>query len=80
MIKTYVELGLGVGIVAAMAVKPEGEGVLHVLGSEHLFEANTTRVAVRRGTFLRGYACRFIQLCASALSEADIRRAVQARG
>jgi LysR family cys regulon transcriptional activator len=79
VIKTYVELGLGVGIVAAMAVKPEGEGALRVLGSEHLFEANTTRIAVRRGTFLRGYASRFIQLCASALSEADIRKAVQAR-
>ena len=79
VIKTYVELGLGVGIVAAMAVKPEGEGALRVLPSEHLFEANTTRVAVRRGIYLRRYACRFIQLCETSLSEADIRKAVQAR-
>ena len=79
VIKTYVELGLGVGIVAAMAVRPEGEGALRVLPSEHLFEANTTRVAVRRGTYLRKYACRFIQLCETSLTEADIRKAVAAR-
>jgi len=79
VIKTYVELGLGVGIVAAMAVKEEGEGILRVLPSEHLFEANTTRVAVRRGTFLRGYACRFIQLCAPSLSETKLRKTVLSR-
>ena len=79
VIKTYVELGLGVGIVAAMAVKPEGEGGLRVLPSEHLFEASTTRVAVRRGTYLRRYACRFISLCETSLSDVDIRKAVLAR-
>jgi LysR family cys regulon transcriptional activator len=79
VIKTYVELGLGVGIVAAMAVKPEGEDGLRVLASEHLFEANTTRVAVRRGTYLRAFACRFIQLCVPSLTETEIRKAVQAR-
>jgi LysR family cys regulon transcriptional activator len=79
VIKTYVELGLGVGIVAAMAIKAEGEGRLRVLPGEHLFTANTTRIAVRRGNYLRGFACRFIQLCASTLTEADIRKAVHAR-
>jgi LysR family cys regulon transcriptional activator len=75
VIKAYVELGLGVGIVAAMAVNPDRDNGLCVLPSEHLFEANTTRIAVRRGNYLRGFACRFIQLCVPSLTEQDIRAA-----
>jgi LysR family cys regulon transcriptional activator len=77
VIKTYVELGLGVGIVAAMAYQPERDGGLRQLDSGHLFAENTTRIAVRRGHYLRGFAYRFIEMCAPALSEA---RVVQALG
>jgi LysR family cys regulon transcriptional activator len=76
VIKAYVELGLGVGIVAAMAVDPARDKALHRLPSEHLFEANTTRIAVRRGNYLRGFACRFIQLCVPSIKEAEIRAAI----
>jgi LysR family cys regulon transcriptional activator len=77
VIKAYVELGLGVGIVAAMAVNPERDGAIRMLPCEHLFKANTTRIAVRRGNYLRGFICRFIQLCAVSITEADIRAATQ---
>lgn len=78
VIKAYVELGLGVGIVAAMAVDPARDKALQMVASEHLFEANTTRIAVRRGNYLRGFACRFIQLCVPSLNEAEIRAAIGA--
>jgi LysR family cys regulon transcriptional activator len=75
VIKAYVELGLGVGIVAAMAIDPSRDTALHLLPSEHLFEANTTRIAIRRGNYLRDFACRFIQLCVPTIKEAEIRTA-----
>jgi LysR family cys regulon transcriptional activator len=77
VIKAYVELGLGVGIVAAMAVNPERDRALRMLPCEHLFKPNTTRIAARRGNYLRGFICRFIRLCAPSISEADIRTATQ---
>lgn len=78
VIKAYVELGVGVGIVAAMAVDAERDRTLRALPSEHLFKANTTRIAVRRGNYLRGFACRFIQLCVPSITEAAIRAATEA--
>lgn len=73
VIKLYVELGLGIGIVASMAFSPERDQHLRLLDSSHLFEANTTRIAVRRGHYLRGYAYRFIEYCAEPLNEAMVR-------
>ncbi len=77
VIKTYVELGLGVGIVASMAFNPARDTRLHLLDSSHLFEKNTTNISVRRGHYLRGYAYRFIELCLPSLSEAAIRSGVK---
>ncbi|MDY0011890.1 MAG: CysB family HTH-type transcriptional regulator [Rhodocyclaceae bacterium] len=76
VIKTYVELGLGVGIIASMAFSPTRDGDLRQLESAHLFPANTTRIAIRRGHYLRGFAYRFIELCAPELSEATVRTAI----
>ena len=76
VIKTYVELGLGVGIVASMAFSPARDGDLRLLESAHLFEANTTRIAVRRGHYLRGFAYRFMELCSPVLSETAVRASV----
>ena len=73
VIKTYVELGLGVGIVASMAFQPGREGELRQLDCSHLFPANTTRIAVRRGHYLRGFAYRFIAMCSPTLTEASVR-------
>ncbi|MDN5936904.1 MAG: LysR substrate-binding domain-containing protein, partial [Nitrosospira sp.] len=77
VIKTYVELELGVGIVASMAFNPARDTRLTLLDSSHLFEKNTTNISVRRGHYLRGYAYRFIELCLPSLSEAAIRSGVR---
>jgi LysR family cys regulon transcriptional activator len=72
VIKTYVELGMGVGIVAAMAYDRERDTGLVALDTQHLFEASTTRVGLRKGAFLRAYAYRLIEMFAPHLSEADM--------
>ena len=72
VIKTYVELGMGVGVVAAMAYDPERDTGLVALDTQHLFEANTTRVGLRKGAFLRQYAYRLIEMFAPQLTEQQI--------
>ncbi len=68
VIKTYVRLGLGVGIVAGMAFNPETDTDLVSLDASHLFKPSTTRIAFRKGTFLRGYMVEFIRRFAPHLS------------
>jgi len=77
VIKTYVELGLGIGIVASIAFDPVRDTNLRLLDAADLFEENTTRIAVRRGHYLRGYAYRFIELCSTELSEPSVRAALK---
>ena len=72
VIKTYVELGMGVGIVAAMAYDPKRDAGLVALESQHLFEASTTRVGLRKGAILRAYAYRLIEMFAPQLAGTDI--------
>ncbi|MCF2133984.1 MULTISPECIES: CysB family HTH-type transcriptional regulator [Mycetohabitans] len=72
VIKTYVELGLGVGIVAAMAYDPKRDSELVALDTQHLFEPSTTRVGLRKGAFLRAYAYRLIEMFAPHLTEAEV--------
>lgn len=64
VIKTYVELGMGVGIVAEMAYDAAKDASFDCLDASHLFAASTTRLALRRGVFLRGYIYAFITLFA----------------
>lgn len=78
VIKTYVELGLGVGIVAPVAWVPERDTGLAFLPGDTLFPSNTTTIGVRRGHFLRDFAYRFIEQCAPALGEAEVRARVAA--
>jgi len=80
VIKTYVELGLGVGIIAAMAFDAKRDLKLRALECAHLFRSNTTRVAVKRGSLLRGYAYEFIELFAPALNRKLIERALAGEG
>lgn len=75
VIKTYVELGLGVGIVAAMAYQPRKDAGLVLLDPPGLFPPNVTRIAVRRGHYLRGFAYRFIELCSKQADEATVKAA-----
>jgi LysR family cys regulon transcriptional activator len=77
VIKTYVELGLGVGIVASIAFDEERDRHLAAIDARHLFAANMTRLAVRRGSYLRDYAYDFIQNFAPPLTRALVERALQ---
>ena len=76
VIKTYVELGLGVGIVASIAYDAERDRGLAALDAGHLFAVNLTRLAIRRGTFLRGYVYDFIETFASPLKRAVVDQAL----
>jgi DNA-binding transcriptional LysR family regulator len=76
VIKTYVELGLGVGIVAAMAYDEKRDKLLRAIDAGHLFRSSTTRVAVRRGAFLRGDVFDFIELFAPQLTRKVIDKAL----
>ena len=76
VIKTYVELGMGVGIVASIAFDPERDRTLRALDARHLFAVNLTRLALRRGTWLRGYAYAFIESFAPTLTREVVQRAL----
>lgn len=76
VIKQYVSLGLGVGIVASMAFDHGRDKGLRAVEASHLFAANVTRLAVRRGAYLRSYAYHFIAQFAPELKRADIERAL----
>jgi LysR family cys regulon transcriptional activator len=77
VIKAYVELGLGVGIIASMAFDKARDTGLRLLEADHLFEISTSRIAVRRGTYLRGYAYKFIEYCSPALSEPVVKSGIE---
>ena len=76
VIKTYVELGMGVGIVAQMAFDADRDTALERLDASHLFAPSTTRLAVRRDVFLRGYVYDFIAGFAPALDRETIDAAL----
>ena len=76
VIKRYVELGLGVGIVSPIAFDPRRDTQLQQLGGTPLFPENTTVIAVRRGHFLRSFGYRFIELCAPELAGDAVRAAI----
>ncbi|MFZ5593544.1 MAG: CysB family HTH-type transcriptional regulator [Pseudomonadota bacterium] len=76
VIKTYVELGMGIGIIASMAYNPVRDHDLRLLDCSHLFEANTAWLAIRRGHYLRGFSYRFIELCSADLTEQVVRKAI----
>lgn len=77
VIKTYVRLGLGVGIVAHMAYDPVLDQDLKALDASHLFEDSTTKIGCRRGTFLRSYMYDFVQIFAHQLTREVIEQAMQ---
>jgi LysR family cys regulon transcriptional activator len=77
VIKTYVELGLGVGIMAKMAFDPKRDRGLKALDAAHLFESSTTRLGIKRGAYLRRYAYEFIELFAPHLPRTIVEPAVR---
>jgi LysR family cys regulon transcriptional activator len=79
VIKTYVELGMGVGIVAQMAYDPERDTQFQKLDASHLFAPSLTRLALRRGVFLRGFVYDFILGFVPALDRATIDAALASK-
>lgn len=78
VIKTYVRLGLGIGIIASMAYDPATDSALTSLDAGHLFEPSTTKIGFRRGTYLRGYMYDFIGMFAPHLTRELIDQAATA--
>jgi LysR family cys regulon transcriptional activator len=76
VIKTYAELGMGVGIVASIAFDPERDRQLRAIDARDLFAVNLTRLAVRRGTWLRGYVYSFIEAFAPTLTRETVERSL----
>jgi LysR family cys regulon transcriptional activator len=80
VITTYVKLGMGIGIVAEMAVRgmpaqaADGELVIRPLG--HLFGQNVTRVAFKRGAYLRNFVYEFAALLSDRLKRDLVERAM----
>lgn len=77
VIKTYVHLKLGVGIIASMAYSEERDSELTALDASHLIEQNTTRVGLKRGLRPRTYHYRFIELFAPHLTRAVVDTALE---
>ena len=76
VIKTYVRLGLGIGIVAEMAVRDDPLGDLVVRPMGHLFGQSVARVAFKRGAYLRNFVYKFAELLSDRLSRDLIARAM----
>lgn len=76
VIKTYVALGLGVGIVASIAYEAERDTALRALDAGALFGINLTRLALRRGSYLRSYVYAFIASFAPTLDRARVEQAL----
>ncbi|MET0982624.1 MAG: CysB family HTH-type transcriptional regulator [Telluria sp.] len=77
VIKTYVELGMGVGIIAGMAFDPERDRNLRTISVGHLFGMNVSRVAVKQGAYLRSYIYTFIELLAPSLTRKMVEAAMR---
>lgn len=76
VIKTYVRMGIGIGVVATMAIDPVADKDLVTIDASHLFEPSTTKIGFRRGTFLRGYMFDFIERFAPHLNRDLVTKAI----
>ncbi|CAN5233802.1 CysB family HTH-type transcriptional regulator [soil metagenome] len=77
VIKTYVELGLGVGIISRLAIDAARDSQLHSIDVGDLFGSNVTRVAIRRGAYLRDYAVKFLHLLTPVLTRDRLESAMR---
>jgi LysR family cys regulon transcriptional activator len=76
VIKTYVELGLGVGIMADIAFNPERDRHLRAMPVGHLFGTNVTRLALKQGAYLRSYVYTLVELLSPSLNRKLIEQAL----
>lgn len=79
VIKTYVELGLGIGILANMAFDPVRDLQLRSIDASHLFEPSTTRVGISRNRYIRGYIYDFIEMFAPHLNHEVVKSAMKGK-
>jgi len=80
VIKSYVALGLGVGIISSRAFRKGKDEGLRALDCNHLFPTQTTRLAYKRGAYLRNYTVEFIRLFAPHVRGADLKQLEVAAG
>ncbi|CAE6490092.1 LysR family cys regulon transcriptional activator [Nitrosomonas nitrosa] len=79
VIKTYVELGLGIGILAKMAFDPHRDKHLRAIDASHLFEASMTRIGISRNSYIRSYVYDFIEMFAPHLDQATVKAAMKSK-
>ncbi len=79
VIKTYVELGLGIGILANMAFDRKRDSPLQSIDASHLFESSTTRIGINRNSYIRSYIFDFVEMFAPHLKRSDIITKLQNR-
>jgi LysR family transcriptional regulator, cys regulon transcriptional activator len=77
VIKTYVTLGLGIGLLANMAYDPVRDSQLEAIDASHLFEESTTYLGVRKDAFLRGYMYGFIEIIAPHFNRKAVNEAMK---
>lgn len=73
VIKTYVELGLGIGILAKMAFDPKRDKQLRAIDASHLFEPSTTRIGISRNSYLQEFVFDFIEMFAPHLDKSSVQ-------
>ncbi len=76
VIKTYVRLGLGIGIIADMAFNKEQDSDLYVLNAKHLFGISTSQIAIKKDRYIKPYVYPFIEMFAPHLTQWLIRQAI----
>lgn len=80
VIKAYVEMGLGIGILAKMAFDPARDHGLRLIDASHLFEPSTTRIGIRRNAYIRGYIFDFIEMFSPHLTRAVVEKTMRGGG
>ena len=77
VIKTYVRLGLGIGIIADMAISKDQDSDLIALNAKHLFGMTTSQIAIKKSQYIKPYLFPFIELFAPHLTQKLIRQAIE---
>jgi len=77
--KTYIELGLGIGVLTTITFDSKRDTGLRARPADHLFEASTIFISLRANTYLRSFVLDFIKSVAPRLTPATVRRALQER-
>jgi LysR family cys regulon transcriptional activator len=76
VIKTYVENGMGVGIVAGVALDPERDRQLKSISVGHIFGTNVTHIGIKQGAYLRSFIFTFIELFSPTLTRKIVEQAM----